>query len=57
MTSKNAASAAPELQRPPAEVLYTDELERLRAADRDPRPPGWALEPQGRRPSCSATTR
>jgi MoxR-like ATPase len=43
MTSKNAASAAPKMQRPPAEILYTDELERLRAADRDPRPPGWAL--------------
>ncbi|HEY4459743.1 MAG TPA: AAA family ATPase [Pseudonocardiaceae bacterium] len=33
----------PELQRPPAEVRFADELDRLRADDRDPRPPGWAL--------------
>ncbi|HEX6361248.1 AAA family ATPase [Actinophytocola sp.] len=30
------------LQRPPAEVRYADELARLRAED-GPRPPGWAL--------------
>lgn len=30
-------------QRPPAEVEYADELARLRDADADPRPPGWAL--------------
>lgn len=29
------------MQRPPAEVLYAAELERLRAADEGPRPPGW----------------
>lgn len=29
--------------RAPAEVRYADELERLEAADRDPRPPGWRL--------------
>lgn len=33
----------PVLQRPPAEVLYGEELARLRAADRLPRPPGWQL--------------
>ena len=32
-----------ELQRPPAELLYADELARLRAADTQARPPGWAL--------------
>lgn len=32
-----------ELQRPPAELLYAEELSRLVAADRDPRPPGWKL--------------
>lgn len=32
-----------ELQRPPAELLYADELTRLRAADSHARPPGWAL--------------
>ncbi len=31
------------LQRPPAEILYADELAALAAADADPRPPGWAL--------------
>ncbi|MQY11991.1 putative protein YehL [Streptomyces sp. RB5] len=33
----------PVLQRPPAEVRYADELAALRAADEDPRPPGWRL--------------
>jgi MoxR-like ATPase len=31
------------LQRPPAEVRFADELERLRKSDRGERPPGWAL--------------
>ncbi|MGW1894858.1 ATP-binding protein [Streptomyces sp. NPDC002004] len=31
------------MQRPPAEVRYADELAALRAADSDPRPPGWEL--------------
>lgn len=31
------------LQRPPAEVLYAEELALLRATDTAPRPPGWAL--------------
>jgi MoxR-like ATPase len=29
-----------------AEIRYRDELERLRAADRDPRPEGWQLSPR-----------
>jgi len=33
----------PQLQRPPAEVRFADELARLRADDPAPRPPGWAL--------------
>jgi MoxR-like ATPase len=33
-------------QRPPAEILYADELAALRAADSGPRPPGWALSLQ-----------
>jgi MoxR-like ATPase len=33
----------PTFQRPPAEVLHEDELARLRANDKGPRPPGWAL--------------
>ncbi|HZN92181.1 MAG TPA: AAA family ATPase [Myxococcales bacterium] len=32
-----------EIQRPPAELLYAEELERLRASDTGPRPPGWRL--------------
>ncbi|MFC5751527.1 ATP-binding protein [Actinomadura rugatobispora] len=32
-----------QLQRPPAEVRYADELARLREDDTAPRPPGWAL--------------
>ncbi|MCF1595351.1 ATP-binding protein [Streptomyces muensis] len=35
--------AEEQLQRPPAEVRYADELAALRAADGDPRPPGWQL--------------
>ncbi|MEU5692383.1 AAA family ATPase [Actinosynnema sp. NPDC020468] len=31
------------VQRPPAEVRYADELDRLRDQDRAHRPPGWAL--------------
>ncbi|MBA9003513.1 ATP-binding protein [Thermomonospora cellulosilytica] len=40
MTANDTTEA---LQRPPAEVRYADELERLRADDTGPRPPGWAL--------------
>ncbi|MFE9019876.1 AAA family ATPase [Streptomyces sp. NPDC007808] len=37
------AGTEEQLQRPPAEVRYADELAALRAADGDPRPPGWQL--------------
>ncbi|MFI1990660.1 AAA family ATPase [Actinoplanes sp. NPDC020271] len=40
---------ADEVQRPPAEVRYADELARLRAADTAARPPGWALSVQAAR--------
>ena len=44
MTAPVTSAAADEqLQRPPAEVRYADELAALRAADGDPRPPGWQL--------------
>jgi MoxR-like ATPase len=33
------------LQRPPAEVLYADQLKTLAADDKLPRPPGWSLSP------------
>ncbi|MGW1087578.1 ATP-binding protein [Streptomyces sp. NPDC002596] len=35
--------SGPSVQRPPAEVRYAAELDTLRAADGDPRPPGWQL--------------
>lgn len=38
-----ASGAPPEIQRPPSEVLYAEELEKLRAADTAPRPPGWSM--------------
>jgi MoxR-like ATPase len=31
------------IQRPPAEIRYADQLDRLRSDDRGERPPGWAL--------------
>lgn len=40
------AQAVDEVQRPAAEVLYADELQRLAEAEGDaPRPPGWKLSP------------
>ncbi|MDA8444921.1 ATP-binding protein [Paracidovorax valerianellae] len=38
-----AATTGVPLQRPPSEILHAAELERLRAQDADPRPPGWSL--------------
>ncbi|MCA9610265.1 MAG: hypothetical protein KC619_31935, partial [Myxococcales bacterium] len=38
-----AKTAEPHVQRPPAEVLHAEELERLAKADTGPRPPGWKL--------------
>jgi len=47
MTVRNDTPAGPaaaaQVQRPPAEVRYAQELAALRAGDRDPRPPGWEL--------------
>ena len=34
------------MQRPPAEVLYQEELAQLRTADTFPKPPGWQLSPR-----------
>ena len=42
----DALSGAGRVQRPPAEILHAEELARLRAADKDPRPPGWELSLQ-----------
>jgi MoxR-like ATPase len=42
-----AAAAAPaDILRPPAEVLYADELRALAESDKEPRPPGWRLSPR-----------
>lgn len=38
-----AAHAADALQRPPAEILYADQLAQLRERDDGVKPPGWAL--------------
>ncbi|WP_282587230.1 hypothetical protein [Lichenifustis flavocetrariae] len=43
LTAKGLEAAR---QRPPAEVVYADELARLRADDTAPRPPGWHLSLQ-----------
>lgn len=40
MTAERAMDG---VQRPPAEVRFADELERLRESDTAPRPPGWRL--------------
>jgi MoxR-like ATPase len=37
---------APTILRPPAEILYREELAALAAADKDRRPPGWLLSPK-----------
>src|SRR5215212_3987270 len=34
------------IQRPPAEVTYADEIERLAKDDDAPKPPGWTLSPR-----------
>lgn len=42
----NPSPVADDVQRPAAELLYADELQRLTAADADkPRPGGWQLTP------------
>ncbi|MEE4304741.1 MAG: AAA family ATPase [Wenzhouxiangella sp.] len=38
-------SRKPQLQRPPAEKAFADELKRLKDWDRHPVPPGWQLSP------------
>ncbi len=43
MSVKKETAPASRIQRPPAEVLYADELARLAAADEGPKPPGWHL--------------
>jgi MoxR-like ATPase len=45
--SKQAGTDDASLQRPAAESLYADELEKLeRASAGEPRPPGWRLSPR-----------
>lgn len=42
-TSNQGHTEGAVLQRPPAEVLYADEINKLKARDSGPRPPGWHL--------------
>jgi MoxR-like ATPase len=49
MTVLEVTDPAESVQRPPAEVRFAGELERLRAADTAARPPGWALSVQAAR--------
>jgi hypothetical protein len=43
-SSRKSAQPSPTLQRPPAEILYADQLVRLSERNSDvPRPPGWQL--------------
>jgi hypothetical protein len=48
-TVVEVTDSAGQVQRPPAEVRYADEIARLRAADDAERPPGWALSVQAAR--------
>jgi MoxR-like ATPase len=41
-----ASGPAGDVLRPPAEVMYADELRTLAGADSGPRPPGWRLSPR-----------
>jgi MoxR-like ATPase len=49
MSELQVTAPADEVQRPPAEVRYADELARLKAGDTAARPPGWALSVQAAR--------
>ena len=49
MTVLEVVEPAESVQRPPAEVRFADELERLRSADTAAKPPGWALSVQAAR--------
>lgn len=46
MTVVEVTEPADQVQRPPAEVRFADELARLKADDTAARPPGWALSVQ-----------
>jgi hypothetical protein len=49
MTVLEVTEPAESVQRPPAEVRFAGELDRLRAADTAARPPGWQLSVQAAR--------
>ncbi len=44
--AKSSPGAGDAIQRPAAEDLYRDELEKLAANDKGDRPPGWKLSPR-----------
>ncbi|UQZ89864.1 hypothetical protein C4J81_11835 [Deltaproteobacteria bacterium Smac51] len=41
--TRQQTAAEKKLQRPPAEILYQAELEKLAKSDRSPKPPGWRM--------------
>src|SRR5262245_13893082 len=45
-SSPTANAVGAQAQRPPAEVIYAAELERLRTRDDGPKPPGWRMSPR-----------
>jgi len=46
MSQPETPSAPPRMARPPAEVVYAEELAALAANDSNARPPGWKLSPR-----------
>jgi MoxR-like ATPase len=46
MAAKKQEKPSDNVQRPPAEVLYADELAKLAEKDSGPKPPGWHLSPR-----------
>jgi MoxR-like ATPase len=48
-TTTTDAARTPKVQRPPAEILYADELAKLHESDDKPKPPGWQLSLQAAR--------
>ncbi|HAB16367.1 MAG TPA: AAA family ATPase [Verrucomicrobiota bacterium] len=46
MSKTETSTAPPRMVRPPAEVIYAEELAALTTADNNPRPRGWRLSPR-----------
>ena len=46
MSKPEPPKTSPRMVRPPAEMVYAEELAALRANDNAPKPPGWKLSPK-----------